>query len=67
MPTCNEYKQMADRVARIAIASSTPSVAEALMALALDHMRRAAALGEPAAAKRRQEPTQRDLFAGYGD
>jgi hypothetical protein len=67
MPTCKDYKQMGDRVAQIAIACSTPCVAEALMALALDHMTRAAGLGEPAAAKEQLEPTPQDHFAGYGD
>jgi hypothetical protein len=51
MPTSKDYEQMADRVAQLAIASSAPSVAEALMALALDHMTRAVGLSELAAAK----------------
>jgi hypothetical protein len=67
MPTRKDYRQMSDRVAQIAIATATPSVAEALMALALDHMSRAAGLDEPAAAKQQQESTEQDHFAGYGD
>lgn len=67
MPTREDYKQMGDRVAQIAIACSTASVAGALMALALDHMSRAARLNEPAVARQQQEPTQQDQSAGYGD
>jgi hypothetical protein len=67
VPTSKDYEQMADRVAQLAIASSAPSVAEALMALALDHMTRAVGLSELAAAKQQQRPTNHDQFVGYGD
>jgi lactate dehydrogenase-like 2-hydroxyacid dehydrogenase len=67
MPTCKDYKQMADRVAQIAIASSAPSVAEALMALALDHMRRANGLSRRLADGPPHQLTQQDQYAGYGD
>jgi hypothetical protein len=62
MPTCEDYKQMADRVAQLAIATSAPTLSQALMALAVDHMTRAARLGEL-----QQRPMQQDQFAGYGD
>jgi hypothetical protein len=67
VPTSKDYEQMADRVAQLAIASSAPSVAEALMALALDHMTRAVGLSELAASKQQQRPTHHDQFVGYGD
>jgi hypothetical protein len=63
MPTCEDYKQMADRVAHLAIESSAPSVSEALTALALDHMTRAAGFSELAG----QQPMQQDQFTAYGD
>ena len=56
MPTFEDYRQMANRSAQIAIACSTPSVAYALLALGL---KMAARLDQPA------EPQQRS--AGYGD
>jgi hypothetical protein len=59
MPTSEEYRQMANRSAQIAIACSTPSVAHALLALGLKYMEMAARLDQPA------EPQQRS--AGYGD
>jgi hypothetical protein len=37
MLTSESYKQLSDRCAQLAIASSTPSVAQALMALAFDY------------------------------
>jgi hypothetical protein len=67
MLTCEDYKEMANRVARLAIACSAPSVAEALMALALDHARRAAQLSEQGPASERQGRRPRDPSAGYGD
>jgi hypothetical protein len=67
MLTCEDYKEMANRVARLAIACSAPSVAEALMALALDHARRAAQLSEQGDADERQARKPRDPSAGYGD
>jgi hypothetical protein len=64
MATTEDYRQMANRSAQIAIASSAPSVAQALLALALDYMALAAKHGQPAAAQHqhmRQDP------AGFGD
>jgi hypothetical protein len=67
MPTSKDHKEMADRLVQLAIASSAPSVAEALMALALDHMRQVTALGELTAASQQKQSSQEDQLAGYGD
>ena len=66
MPTCEDYKQMAGRVAQLAIATSAPTLSQALMALAVDHMTRAARLGELQDSQQ-QRPMQQDQSAGYGD
>jgi len=42
MPTSEDYKQMANRSAQLAIACSAPSVAQALLALGLEYMALAA-------------------------
>jgi hypothetical protein len=55
MLTSADYREMADRSAQLAIASPTPSVAEALLALALDYMTQVAS-------RQSQSPLQ-----GYGD
>jgi hypothetical protein len=65
MLTSYDYKRLADRSARLAIECPAPSVAEALMALALDYSRRAASLS-------RAGETDRYAIApepldGYGD
>ena len=59
MPTSEDYKQMANRSAQLAIACSAPSVAQALFALGLEYMVLAARLGR--AAEMQQDP------AGFGD
>jgi hypothetical protein len=59
MPTSEDYKQMANRSAQLAIACFTPSVAQALFALGLEYMALAARLGQ--AAEIQQDP------AGFGD
>jgi hypothetical protein len=66
MPTSKDHTEMAERLVQLAIASSAPSVAEALMELALDHMRQATALNELTAAGQRQQSTEQEC-AGYGD
>ena len=66
MPTCEDYKQMADRVAQLALATSAPTVAEALMALAVDHMTRAARLSGTTGLATAASAEQ-DQSAGYGD
>jgi hypothetical protein len=45
MPTSADYREMADRSAQLAIASSCDSVAEALLALALNYIRLSASGG----------------------
>ena len=49
-----DYKQLAERCLELASESSAPTVAEALRALALDYLRRAAKL-------RRREPIESPL------
>jgi hypothetical protein len=44
--TSQDYKRLADRSAQLAIECAAPTVAEALMALALDYMKRAATASE---------------------
>jgi hypothetical protein len=64
MATTEDYRQMANRSAQLAIGCAAPSVAQALLALALDYMALAAKHGQPAGAQHqhmRQDP------AGYGD
>jgi hypothetical protein len=57
-----DYRQLANRSAQLAIASSAPSVSEALLTLAVNYMSAAANLSRMA-----QEEVQQDLFDGYGD
>jgi hypothetical protein len=59
MPTPEDYKQMADRCAQLAIACSAPSIAQTLLALGLDYMALAARPGQPVEVQ--QDP------AGFGD
>jgi hypothetical protein len=47
MPTPEDYRQMANRSAQLAIACSAPSVAHALLALGLEYMALAARPGPP--------------------
>ena len=60
MPTSEDYRQMANRSAQIAIACSAPSVAHALLALGLDYMALSARFGQP-------REMQQQEFAGFGD
>ena len=48
MPTPEDYRQMANRSAQLAIACSAPGVAHALLALGLEYRTLAARLGQPA-------------------
>src|SRR6476659_10245072 len=59
MPTPEDYRQMANRCAQLAIACSAPSIAQTLLTLGLDYMALAARLGQPA--EMQQDP------AGFGD
>jgi hypothetical protein len=59
MPTSEDYRQMANRCAQLALGCSAPSVAHALLALALKYMALAAGLDQPS--EMEQES------AGFGD
>jgi hypothetical protein len=65
MATFEDYRQMANRSAQLAIGcAAAPSVAQAFLALALDYMALTAKHGQPAAAQHlhiRHDP------AGFGD
>jgi hypothetical protein len=61
----DDYRQMADRSAQLAIACSEPSVAKSLLALALDYMMLATTLSQPAHQRRQMQ--QHDPAAGFGD
>jgi hypothetical protein len=54
MPTSEDYRQMANRAAQIAIACSAPSVAGALLALALEYLGLADGLSRPMVEKERK-------------
>jgi hypothetical protein len=58
---------MANRAAQIAIACSAPSVAGALLALALEYMALADGLSPPALAKEQQLQEMQQDPVGYGD
>jgi hypothetical protein len=47
MSTAEDYKQLSNRFAQLTISSSAPSVAQALLALALDYATRATKLNQP--------------------
>jgi hypothetical protein len=63
MLTSESYKQLSDRCAQIAITSSAPSVAQALMALAFDYLTRANEIASPAMGQQRQQ----EPIDGFGD
>jgi len=67
MPNSEDYRQMANRAAQIAIACSAPSVAAALLALALEYMALANGLAPPAFAKKQQLQEMQCDPAGFGD
>ena len=64
MLNCEDYKQLSNRFAQLAIASSAPSVAKALMAIAFDYASRAVEVHQVAAGeqKRWHHPVE-----GFGD
>jgi hypothetical protein len=66
MATSEDYRQVANRSAQLAIACSTPSVAQALLALALDYMALAAKPSQPGAARQQHQHMRQDP-AGFGD
>jgi hypothetical protein len=64
MLTSADYREMADRSAQLAIASPAPSVAEALLALALHYMTQFASRGSSTS----QQPWQsQSPLQGFGD
>ena len=67
MPTSEDYRQMANRAAQIAIACSAPSVAAALLGLALEYMALADGLSRPILEKEQQLQEMQQDPAGYGD
>ena len=67
MLTSGDYRQMADRSAQLAIACAAPSVARALMALALDYMTQATRPTQLGAGKRLPSQMLQDQSAGFGD
>jgi hypothetical protein len=67
MLTSESYKQLSDRCAQIAIASSAPSVAQALMALAFDYLRQADRPAQPAVGQQRLHRMHQEPAEGFGD
>jgi hypothetical protein len=67
MPSSEDYRQTANRIAQIAIACSTPSITAALLALALEYMALAEGLTPPAFAKEQQPKEMQQDPAGFGD
>ena len=69
MPTSDDYRQMADRAAQIAIGCSAPSVARALLALALTYMALADGVSQPTVEREivKQLQEMQEDPAGYGD
>ena len=65
MPTSEDYRQMGNRAAKIAIACSAPSVAAALLALALEYMALAEGLSRPAIAQEQQLQEMQEDPKGY--
>jgi hypothetical protein len=67
MPTSEDCRQMANRTAQIAIACSAPSVAGALLALALEYMALADGLNRPVVEKEQQLQEMQQDPLGFGD
>jgi hypothetical protein len=67
MPTFDDYRQMANRAAQIAIACSAPSVAGALLALAVEYMALADGLNPRAFATEQQLQEMQQDPVGFGD
>ena len=64
MLNCEDYKQLSNRFAQLAIASSAPSVAKALMAIAFDYASRAVEVHQVAAGEQKR---WHDPVDGVGD
>ena len=67
MPTSEDYRQMANRSAQLAIGCSAPSVAHALLALGLEYMVLADRLDQSSVAKEQQLQGMKKDPAGFGD
>ena len=67
MPTSEDYRQMANRAAQIAIGCSAPSVAAALLALALEYMALADGLSRSVLEKEQRLQEMQEDPTGYGD
>ena len=67
MPTSEDYRQMANRTAQIAIACSASSVAGALLALAVEYMALADGLSPRAFATEQQLQEMQQDPVGFGD
>ena len=65
MLTSEDCKQLSNRFAQLAIASSAPSVAEALMAVAFDYASQAARLSETE--EQQQQNRRHNPVDGFGD
>ena len=66
MPTSEAYRPLANRCAELAITCSEPSVAAALLALALDYMALAEKFGQLAVPTEDQRQ-ERQEATGFGD
>jgi hypothetical protein len=62
-----DYRQLAQRYAQLAMASSAPSVAATLMALASYCLAQSHELGRPSAGQQHQCQIQLDTSVGFGD
>jgi hypothetical protein len=68
MPTSEAaYKRTANRCAEIAIASAAPTVAAALLALALDYLALADRLGQPVVPQEQQQREEIQEATGFRD
>jgi hypothetical protein len=67
MVSSEEYNQLAQRCARLAIACSVPSIAGALTLLALDYLAQSDRVSQQSAAQPQQHELALDTSAGFGD
>jgi acetoin utilization deacetylase AcuC-like enzyme len=67
MVTSEEYNQLAQRCARLAIACSAPSIAGALTLLALEYLAQGDRANQQSAAQPPRHHIALDTSAGFGD
>lgn len=67
MSTAEDYEQLSNRFAQLAISSSAPSVAQALLALALDYVTRATKLNQPIDGEQPAAERAANPIDGFGD